>query len=247
MTNPSDYVKIRETSYWRWWTTQDFWNQHQNDISRFFDYPESYLSRLKEDFGYDVPTILDLVLDPNSHGGATGTPFGPYGITIAADSVCNEAWGVRGFWFYILSLHETINVWAGHLTPGWPWANGSEIWHGGSQFPNMADIVVTKELGLNDVSQIQAQRMLSDPGVRLLYDLQEKFGWRIYQGMFSLIRQYRVNFATYVEPMKTATIVLFLSSSAGTSLLPLFRQAGVGASDDALQVVQELFPTIKIS
>jgi hypothetical protein len=67
MTNPSDYVKIRETSYWRWWTTQDFWNQHQNDISRFFDYPGSCLSRLREDFGYNVPKILDFV-DPDSHG-----------------------------------------------------------------------------------------------------------------------------------------------------------------------------------
>jgi hypothetical protein len=88
--------------------------------------------------------------------------------------------------------------------------------------------------------------MLSDPGVKLLYDLQQKFGWRIYQGMFSLIRQHRVNLATYTEPMKTATIVLFLSSSAGSLLLPLFRQAGVGASDDALQAVQKLFPAIKI-
>lgn len=31
--------------------------------------------RLREDFGYDVPEILDLVLDPDSHGVATGTSF----------------------------------------------------------------------------------------------------------------------------------------------------------------------------
>jgi hypothetical protein len=246
MTNPSDYMKIHETSHWRWWTTQDFWNQHRNDISTFFDYPESYVSKLREDFGYDLPTILDLVLDPDSHGGVAGTSFGPYGVTIAADSVYNEDWGVKGFWFYILSLHETVNVWTGHLTHGWPWANGSEIWHGGSQFPNMTDIVVTRELGLNDVSQIQAQRMLSDASVKMLYDLQQRFGWRIYQGLFSLIRQYHVNLATYREPMKTAIIVLFLSSSAGTLLLSLFRQAGVGASDNALRAVQGLFPAIKI-
>jgi hypothetical protein len=246
LTLPSDFdfVQVHETANWRWWTTQPFWNQYQNQILALANYPESYLSRLRADFGYDIGQKMDLVLDPDSHGGATGTPWNTPGVTIAADSIYNVYNGIPSFWFYILSLHESVNVWTGYITPGWPWADGSSIWHGGSQFPNMADIIITRELGLTDVSTTQASRMNSDPGVQLLLNLQHTFGWNIYQGLLNLIRQHNVILANYAEPAKTAIIILFMSATAGVSLLSPFIQANVGVTANALQSVQQLFPDV---
>jgi hypothetical protein len=110
----------------------------------------------------------------------------------------------------------------------------------------MCDIVITNELGLTAVSAAQAQRTLSDLGVKLLYNFQQSFGWPIYQGLFNLIRTYNVNLANYGEPAKTAIVILFMSATAGAFLLPLFIQANVGIPANALQSVEQLFPDVKM-
>ena len=76
---------------------------------------------------------FDLVLDSQSQGGAhTSTLFGPYGVSVSPDAVINDFAGVEGFWFYLLSIHELSNVWAGYKSQGWPWADGSPLWKGSS-------------------------------------------------------------------------------------------------------------------
>src|SRR6202030_4381800 len=95
----------------------------------------------------------DLVLDPAAQGGAhTGDVFGSYGVSLSPDAIYNAFNGVQQFWWYILTLHETINVFTGALAQGWIWADGSPLWAGTSPFPNMCDIRVADELGYTSLS-----------------------------------------------------------------------------------------------
>ncbi len=241
----SAWSLVTETMHWKVYSQGDYLTTYEPDILALTPFLDQIFPKIAADFGYSLPTSpkMEIYLDPASHGGATGTPTGgAMGITIAADSVINVVYGIKGFWFYILTLHETVNVWTGYITPGWPWANGSYIWKGGSQFPGMCDGIITRALGYTAVSNANLATSLNDPGVKLLHDLQQTFGWEIYQGMFSLLKTYRVILADLIEPAKTATLIAFMSISAGVDLLPQFISAGVaGISDDMLASVSSSF------
>jgi hypothetical protein len=228
--SPSDWTKFHESTYWNWWTKQDFLNQHQADIQQFYDWPDKFVPQLVKDFGYDIPRQkkMDLVLDPESHGAHTSSPFNTLGVTVAGDSVYNDPTGtLRGFWFILLSLHESINNWTGHITGGWPWANGSNIWHGGSQFPGAMDVVILNELGQTKVADLQAQMRFGDADTKLLYDLQQQYGWKIYQDLFSTLSKWQVKLSDLKEPVKSALIIFILGISANANLYPRFEQAGI--------------------
>lgn len=196
---------------------------------------------------------FDLVLDPQSQGGAhTGTAFGPYGVSVSPDAVFNEFSGMKGFWFYLLAIHELSNVWAGYRAQGWPWADGSPLWKGSSAFPNMTDIVILGEIGRSDLSKIQQGRMSSDTGVMLLLSLQKFYGWSLYQYLFSEVVYSGVtDWRKYDEPLRSAILVWFLSrgagQAAGTGLLPEFndmfqRLSGQTIPQSVYATAQSMFP-----
>jgi len=245
------FQQYGSTPRWVHWATRDYISRYGSYLTKdIIDYPELYTPQIELDLGYTIFPVprgkMDLVLDPASQGGArTGTTFGPYGVSISPDSVYNIFNGIQGFYYKILSLHETVNVWTGVLARNWPWADGSQLWKTSSPFPNMCDIVMTSELGLVDISQAQSQRMLNDSGVQLLYGLQSTYGWTPYRTLFSLTNQYHISdWHIYDEPLRTAVICLFMSSGAGTNLLTTFQEV-VDVTDLAFFQAQALFPDVK--
>lgn len=196
---------------------------------------------------------FDLVLDPQSQGGAhTGTLFGPYGVSVSPDSVINDFSGVKGFWFYLLAIHELSNVWTGYKSEGWPWADGSPLWKGSSPFPNMVDIVILGEIGRSDLSRIQHGRMSSDPAVMLLLSLQKFYGWSLYQSLFRQATDNGIgDWRKYDEPLRSAILVWFMSSgagqTAGAGLLPQFNEvfqklSGQTIPPDVYASARSMFP-----
>jgi hypothetical protein len=263
------FQRIAQGRYWNIWCTPSDLAVYQQQPSGgvAWDTLSAYLDSLIPAFGTDFgfsfsPSTIaqsqdgnrfDLVLDPQSQGGAhTGTLFGPYGVSVSPDAVINELSGVRGFWFYLFSIHELSNVWAGHRANGWPWADGSPIWKGSSAFPNMTDVVMLGEVGRSDLSRIQQGRMSSDPGVTLLLSLQKSYGWPLYQSLFKLAADNGVSdWRSYQEPLRSAILVWFLSSAAGqtigTGLLPQFNDmfqklSGQVIPPDVYAKARSMFP-----
>ena len=264
-TSAKGFRLVGTTQFWNVWSTAAFYAQHGTD----FDAPRmSWLDvsyrQLVEDLGiqltlqrgqsYDA-AHLDVVLDPAAQGGAhTGTIFGSQGVSVSPDALYNVGYGIEGFWWSILTMHETVNVMTGSVAQGWVWADGSPMWAGQSPFPNMCDIVVAGETGRGDVSSAQRQRMSSDPGGDLFLWVQQTYGWAPFQRLF---RWTRVNGITdwhrYKEPsLRTAILVWFLTYATrevggGPLLLERFNSAlerisGLQVSASDYSRAQALFP-----
>lgn len=250
----SSLAKVAQTQYWDVYATGAWYSANSARLTPLLPYLDTYTRQIAADFGYSVtfplpggqPRLI-LVLDPASHGAGTGTVFGPYGVTVAADSVGGSYAGISDFWFYILSLHETINVWTGALAPGWVWADGSPLWAGSSPFPNAVDILITGELGHSDVSSAQAARMTSDRGVQLFLNIQRTYGWNAYHKFFALVEQHITDWSSYPEPLRTAITAWFFTKATGVDQLAAFNVATSAASGQVVPTsvylqAQSMFP-----
>jgi hypothetical protein len=217
---------VAKTRYWNVWAASEFWQQYRSDFTdSAMGWLDSSVAQISNDFGYSM-TIrvstswesarMDCVLDPSAQGGAhTGTVFGPGGVSISPDALHNNAYSIPQFWWHVLTMHETVNVLTGSMASSWIWADGSPLWAGSSPFPNMCDIVVSSEIGRKDVSAAQLSRMEEDPGVRLFLDIQRRYGWSVYQRLFSYVRINGIrDWSAYPEPLRTAISVWFLSFGA---------------------------------
>jgi hypothetical protein len=261
----SGFKLVETTEFWNVWCTSGYYSQHVShfDAPRMSWLDASY-RQLVQDLGFQVAPKrgecydgrhLDVILDPAAQGGAhTGTAFGSYGVSISPDALYNTGFGIAGFWWFILTMHETVNVMTASIAQGWVWADGSSMWAGQSPFPNMCDIVVARETGREDVSNAQLLRMTSDPGVRLFLSIQVTYGWAPYQRLFQWTKLNKItDWHAYAEPLRTALLVWFLACAtphAGqTSLLDQFNSAlqrisgrQVVASDYSR--AQALFPNL---
>jgi len=230
-TSASGFSLIAKTANWNVWATDTFWQQHQSGFSdSAVGWLDSVLAQLSNDFAYSMTipagaswesSRMDCVLDPSAQGGAhTGTVFGPSGVSVSPDSLYNSAYGIPQFWWYILTMHETVNVLTGSIASSWVWADGSPLWVGSSPFPNMCDIVASGEVGRKDVSAAQLSRMGGDPGVRLFLDIQRRYGWGVYQKLFSYVKINGIgDWSAHPEPLRTAIVVWFLSFGANLTTL----------------------------
>ena len=245
MSAPVGWQLVATTKYWNIWATPTFYTQYQQYFTaQNMAYPDSFIDQFIKDTGYSIfPLVIgdsydgqhmDLVLDPAYQGGAsTGTgkpgstfPQFSYGVSVSPDAIYNVDSGITSFWYYILVIHESMNVWTGALAKDWVWADGSTLWNGESPYPNMTDIVVTGEIGLTAVSQLQASRFTTDAGVQLFQNIQQTYGWPVYQKLFALTRANNItNWGIYAEPLRTAIICWFMSFAADTSLLAQFNVA----------------------
>ena len=243
-------------------------------------WPEQVTTALDNDFDYTIFPIpagggysydgvhMDAVLDPASQGGAhTGTVFGSYGVSVSPDAIYNpytfDGVDVEQFWWYIFLSHETCNVFTGAVAQDWIWADGSSLWtlpgqtSGESPFPNMMDILLSKQAGLTsgtkNVSGAQASRFTTDPGVQLFLNIQSQYGWKVFQKLFAYtIDQGIKNWGTYTEPLRTAILIWFLSKAAGlktsnTTLLTQFNAVTTAISGQTVPLVtyqqaQTMFP-----
>ena len=149
------------------------WCVTDSVIAQYGDFPEEFFP-----FGDDVLDTLEQLFNVPSEGlytfeasepdgvAHTGSECCGRGVTVTGDAFYNDAYGVQGFWGYLLSLHEAINVWTGQVTGGWPtdfWADHV------SAFPNAMDWHIMDALGTkngddNLVMAALAQKMRFYPG-----------------------------------------------------------------------------------
>jgi hypothetical protein len=123
------------------------------------------------------------------------------GVTVTGDAYPNgytseTGLSVPGFWGYLLTLHEFINVWTGEMTSGWPtdwWADHR------SPFPNAMDEEVFRDLGarqgnpvLTNAGIAQHERYTMserDPEVLMFLSFFDRFGgFPAYNRVFALVR-----------------------------------------------------------
>jgi hypothetical protein len=259
------FTLVGTTQFWNVWSTAAFYAQHAAD----FDAPRmSWLDascrQIAEDLGFQLTPQrgraydgehLDVVLDPTAQGGAhTGTAFGSHGVSVSPDALYNSGYGITGFWWSILTMHEAVNVMTGSIAQGWVWADGSPMWAGQSPFPNMCDIVVARETGRGDVSSAQLQRMIADPGVSLFLWIQQTYGWAPFQRLFRWTKLHGItDWHRFREPsLRTATLVWFLACATpelgqSSLLLDRFNSAlqrisGMQISASDYSQAQALFP-----
>jgi hypothetical protein len=77
-------------------------------------------------------------------GAQTPTVCGTFGNAVTYDAFTGSAYGAKGFWGYLLALHEAINQWTGLASGGWPtdwWADHQ------SAFPNLMDFHIMSLIG----------------------------------------------------------------------------------------------------
>ena len=265
-TSANGFRLVGTTHFWNVWSTPAFYSQHAAD----FDAPrmswvDASYRQLVDDLGFQLTPQrgrchdgehLDVVLDPAAQGGAhTGTTFGPDGVSVSPDALYNIGNGIAGFWWFVLTVHETVNVMTGSIAQGWVWADGSPMWAGQSPFPNMCDVVVAREAGRGDVSSAQLHRMSSDPGVGLFLWIQRTYGWAPYERLFRWTRlQSITDWHRYREPsLRTAILAWFLTCASrelGQSSLLLLdrfnsalqRISGLRISASDYSQAQALFP-----
>jgi hypothetical protein len=254
LTVARGFANFHTSDHWNLWATPSYFDQYNSAITNEMRiFPELFVRQIEADFGYTIfpardsydGSRLDLVLDPSSHGGAhTGSLFGSLGVSVSPDSIYNDYNGEVGFWFRVLSLHETVNVWTGRLAGGWIWADGSPLWQGKSPFPNMADFTILEEIGYKKTARSQRDRMIGDVTVRLFYDVQQKYGWQAYQKFFALVRQHEIReWHAFQEPLRTAITILFLSRAAGANLLLDFQRAGIAVSNEDYARAESIYPS----
>jgi hypothetical protein len=141
---------------------REFWAIPQNAsaIPRFFPYFDAVIAQDRVLFPVVPPkTQFVFKITTPTGGAATGCGFSKWGLqstfcnTVTGDAFTqapkNPVTGesVQGFWGYLLPLHESINVFTGLLSSGWPmdwWADHR------SPFPNAMDAVFMQSIADNN-------------------------------------------------------------------------------------------------
>jgi len=123
--------------------------------TEFCAYGDKVIGTLEEVFNIPAPEVFEFQLDAQTGGAHTGTSCNHLGDGVAYDGFSGSAYGAKGFWGYLLALHEAINDWTGMSSPGWPtdwWADHQ------SAFPNLMDFHVMDKIGVenNDQNLIKA-------------------------------------------------------------------------------------------
>src|SRR3954451_16027458 len=123
--------------------------------AEFCAYGDKVIVTLEEVFNIPAPKVFEFELDAQTGGAHTGTSCNHRGDGVAYDGFSGSAYGSKGFWGYLLALHEAINVWTGMSSQGWPtdwWADHQ------SAFPNLMDFHVMNTIGVanNDQNLIKA-------------------------------------------------------------------------------------------
>jgi hypothetical protein len=159
-----DYVMVYKSDQSIVCVDREFWANPQNAsaIPRFFPYFDAVIAQDKVLFPV-VPTKTQFVfkITTPTGGAATGCGFSKWGLQ---STFCNTVTGdaftsalkdpisgelVQGFWGYLLPLHESINVFTGLLSSGWPmdwWADHR------SPFPNAMDAVFMQSIADNSAA-----------------------------------------------------------------------------------------------
>ncbi|HKP62813.1 MAG TPA: MYXO-CTERM sorting domain-containing protein [Polyangiales bacterium] len=133
------------------WCVQDNVQNRDNALpAAFCKYGDTVVTTLEDVFNIQAKGVFEFQLDAQTGGAHTGTSCGQLGAGVAYDAFTGSAYGAPGFWGYLLSLHEAINVWTGMSSPGWPtdwWADHQ------SAFPNLMDFHIMEKIGKDSGDQ----------------------------------------------------------------------------------------------
>lgn len=154
----SKYPLVHSSGNLHWCVDPNFWASNQASITPFFSYVDQLLDTLAEDFGIDSSSDFYVVVNQPNGYASTPTPYGP-GINITGDAFYNTAYGIKGFYGYLLITHEFVNQWTGLMTNGgWPtdwWADHR------SPFPNSMDAYILAQLGQTKAAAAQTSRFVA--------------------------------------------------------------------------------------
>jgi hypothetical protein len=242
------YAVEYQSSKLIWCVDTTMWAAHASDIQPFFSYGDAMIKQLETDFGFVLPSYPYFVVVTQPTGGAgTPTPFGP-GVFVTGDAFYNELNGLKGFWGYLLTLHEFVNQFTGALNNGgWPtdwWADHR------SPFPNSIDWHVLAELGQVTASTIQYPRFSDptvssyDPEVPMFDALLTQYGWPALRTTFAAVAADQMDWNGLLDPpsftqstvfvsgnpsqLLSDYVIAYLSLGAGADLTSLVTGAGVG-------------------
>jgi hypothetical protein len=253
LRRPVRYVKVHDGSYWTWYAPEDVWSKYGEQISKFFDYADRVYEKLREDLGVEPKERVYLLVHPGGAGFA-GFAVGDIaeiraltgrrspGIGIVYDAFVNEAYGIRGYWAYVLIAHEATNLFTGEgVTGGWPWADGTDIWGRGSPFPYAVAVLVTEQLGFANVSRTH-YRILDPrdkPYVDLFIELVRGRGWECIRRMFNLMLEDGIKLDAEgapisQEPLKSHYVFLYLSLGCGEDLTDTLIKHGLKVDRDLM-------------
>jgi hypothetical protein len=254
-----NYIKAYKSDYSVWCIEESQWTDHQADYRRFFAYGDSVIITLEQLFDFTpkgLPFYFE-VTEPTG-GASTGNDFNDLGDTVTGDAFYSDfqdpmsGKNVRGFWGYLLALHEAINVWTGSVASNWPtdwWADHR------SPFPNSMDYHIMQAIGnaqhddnLIAAADAQHHRMgvkgagEYDPEVEMFDGLFTQFGgFPALANTFKLIQADGFDDWASVSPnpspLLSEYVMAYLHLGLGAKsdmVQSTFVQAGVGKLDGSI-------------
>lgn len=265
-TGKVDYVEVYSSKYAKWCVDATFWPSNSKSISNFFAYFDEVVPPLTSRFKVKVPLpIVVEVTTPTAGACACGPQFGAKdSVIITGDAfsgafVTPQKQSIPGFWGYLLTLHEAINVFTGQVGGGnWPtdwWADHR------SPFPNAMDEQVMRIIGTkqNNPTLLNAatahHQRFGEPGhgkydseVKMFNDFYSQFGgFAAYSQFFGLVQKDKLQWKTVAKDptwspdnnesaLLSEYLIAYLSLAFGTTsdLTPVFVGMGVGKKDDKI-------------
>jgi len=192
-------VKVHESEHWVWFAEQKKFDEHRQDIERFYDYADRAFAHLTMALGLKPlqERYALLVWHKTGGGFATGdiaevrpvTGRPSPGIGVSYDAFFNVTHGIRGYWAYVLIAHEMVNLLTAQMVSGgWPvdwWANHR------SPFPLMTAVQI--EYALVPEVAVHHAKELTDPLGRMFVRLKDQFGWALFRKAFAAAREDGMN------------------------------------------------------
>jgi hypothetical protein len=232
-----------------WCADPTFWAAHAADVTPFFAYADKLLPQLASAFGTDAAGPFYIVVNQPNGGASTPTPYGP-GINITGDAFYTTAYGIKGFYGYLLVTHEFVNQWTGLMGgSGWPtdwWANHR------SPFPNAMDSFIMAKLGQTQAAAAQTARFVAggdsaDAEVVMFTNLLNKYGgFAFVQRITAMLRADAMQWGGLMDPpgytkstmfvsgnpsaLRSSYVAAYLALSAGVDITPALTQSGVGTA-----------------
>lgn len=209
----------------------------------FYSYGDSVIDELVTLFNVPAAGLYTFEASTPTGGAHTGSECCGLGVTVTGDAFYNDGYGVKGFWGYLLALHETINDWTGQVTGGWPtdfWADHI------SAFPNSMDWHVMGTLGeklkdgnLTAASVAQKKRFYpggdsADPRVVAFDEIFALPGYD-YAGFGRVFRYIEGDKLSWdrlgvpnPDPLRTEYTIAYLSLGARSTVTAILQKANVG-------------------
>jgi hypothetical protein len=240
-------VKIHEGKSWVWYARQDQFDGHRQDIERYYDYADKAFDCLTQFWGLKPrEEKYALFVWPKTGGGFAAGDIGEVhkitgkatpGIGVSFDAFFNEANGIKGYWGYVLSTHEMVNLFTGQIVSGgWPvdwWANHK------SPFPLMTAVQI--EYALMPEVAIHHARQQQNPLGQMFLRLKDQFGWFLFRRAFAAAIEDGIQwdrFGGNPSPLRTNMVCAYLQLAAPEDLTPHFK--GVVPDFDAKVVTAAL-------